>query len=152
MNSTTDRVVFNRDLNPDEYLSVTFFLMGFMQKYEDDDLYFYVEVSENIDLTITTYRAEEVQWQARELMCTDHEAVISITEFEGFYEDLNMLMWSCGINNLNRYVAQTSYTLERDYDPHICIAKNEKDAYYYFSRVLQLEDIITIREDNEETY
>lgn len=151
MSLTTDRVVFNRVLNAEEYLSISFFMIGFMSKYQDEDLYYYVEVHESLDINITTYRAEEVQWQAKELFCTDHEAVICINEFEGFYENTMELLWREGINDLNRYIAQTSHTLEHDEDPFWCVAKDETEAYYYFSEILQLEDIITIREDNEET-
>ena len=125
--------------------------MGFIQRYSDEDLYYYVEVSEQMDLNITTFRAEEIQWQANQLFCTDHEAVISITEFEGFYEELHEILWANNLNDLNRYVAQTAESIEADMEAAVCIAKNEKEAYHYFSEIVQLEDIITVREDNEET-
>ena len=151
MSLTTERIVFSRDLNTDEYLSISFFMIGFMHRYQDEDLYYYVDVTEDLDLNITTYRAEEIQWQANQLMCTDHEAVISITEFEGFYEDLQAMLWRCNLNSLNRYVAQTIETIENDEKPMWCVAKDEADAYHYFTEILQLKEVITVREDNEET-
>ena len=33
MNSGIERIVFNRDLKTEEYVSLSFFMVGFMQKY-----------------------------------------------------------------------------------------------------------------------
>lgn len=151
MSFTTDRIVFSRELSTEEYLSISFFMIGFMQRYEDSDLYYYVEVGENLDLHISSYHAEEIQWQAKELMCTDHEAVVSITEFEGFYEELCEMLWVNHLNGLNRYVAQTAESISEDFTAATCIAKDHKEAFYYFDTILKLPEIITVREDNEET-
>ena len=151
MNSGIERIVFNRDLKTEEYVSLSFFMVGFMQKYRDEDLYYYVEVSDDLDLNVTTYEAYEVQWQASELLCTDHEALVSMTEFDGFYEEVMEMLWRNNINNYDRYVAQTKETIAEGLKPRWCIAPTEEDAYHYFSHILKLEDIITVRIDNEET-
>lgn len=152
MSLTPERVVFNRELKTEEYVSLSFFMIGFMQKYTDEDLYYYVEVSEDLDLHVTTFEAREVQWQAGELLCTDHEALMAIVEYDGFYEECMEMLWRNDINDLNRYVAQTEETISTDEEPRWCIAANEKEAYHYFSEILRLDKIITVREDNEETF
>lgn len=151
MSLPTNRVVFNRDLNEKDYEGVSLFMSSLLQRYSDQDLYFYVEVGEMLDLGVTTYQAEEVQWQARQLMCTDQQALISICEFDGVLEELLTMFWELGVLPLNRYVAQTVRTLEEDSEPITCIAKDEQEAYFYFNTILNIDDIITIREDNEKT-
>ena len=151
MNSGIERIVFNRDLKTEEYVSLSFFMVGFMQKYRDEDLYYYVEVSDDLDLHVTTYDAYEVQWQASELLCTDHEALVSMTEFDGFYEEVMEILWRNNINSYDRYVAQTKETIGEGLDPRWCIASTEEEAYHYFSHILKLKDIITVRKNNEET-
>lgn len=152
MNSGIERIVFNRDLKTEEYVSLSFFMVGFMQKYKDEDLYYYVEVSEDLDLNVTTFDAYEVQWQASELLCTDHEALVSMVEYDGFYEEVMEMLWKNNINNLDRYIAQTTESIETGEDPRWCIAPDEEQAYHYFAHILQLKDIITVRIDNEEAY
>lgn len=150
MNSGIDRIVFNRDLKTEEYVSLSLFMAGFMQKYKDEDLYYYVEVGENLDLHVTTYDAYEVQWQASELLCTDHEALVSMTEFDGFYEEVMEMLWRNKINDYDRYIAQTVESVGEGLEPRWCIASSLDDANHYFSHILNLKDIITIRIDNEE--
>jgi len=152
MNSGIERIVFNRDLKTEEYVSLSFFMVGFMQKYREEDLYYYVEVGEDLDLNVTTYEAYEVQWQASELLCTDHEALVSMTEYDGFYEEVMEMLWRNGINDYDRYIAQTVESVGEGLQPRWCIASTEEDAYHYFSHILKLEDIITVRVDNEETF
>jgi len=151
MNSGIERIVFNRDLKTEEYVSLSFFMVGFMQKYRDEDLYYYVEVSDDLDLHVTTYEAYEVQWQASELLCTDHEALVSMTEFDGFYEEVMEMLWRNNINGYDRYVAQTKETIGEGLDPRWCIASTEEEAFHYFSHILKLKEIITVRKNNEET-
>lgn len=151
MNLNTERIVFNRELKTEEYVSLSFFMVGFMQKYSDEDLYYYVEVSEDLDLNVTTFDAYEVQWQASELLCTDHEALVSMTEFDGFYEECMEMLWRNGIGSYNRYVAQTKDSIEYGEDPRWCISSTYEEAHNYFHNILRLKDVITIREDNEET-
>lgn len=151
MNSSTDRVVFNRDLDPQEYVTISIFMMGYLSKYSDHDLYYYVEVKESLDLNITTFEASEIQWQANELMCTDQQALIAVCEYDGFYEEVLITLWENGIGDYNRYVVQTKESIISDEEPPFCIAKTEEDAYHYFANILHLEDILTVREDNEET-
>lgn len=151
MNSAIDRVVFNRVLKTEEYLSLSFFMIGFMQKYDDQDLYYYVEVSDDLDLSVTTYEAYEVQWQASQLMCTDHEAVVSMTDFDGFYEEVMEMLWETKINDYERYIAQTIETIGEGTDPRWCIASSKEDARHYFSDILKLKDIVSIKLSNEET-
>ena len=93
MRSDTERVVFNRSLNPDEYLSASLFMMSLLLKYKNEDYYYYVNVGKDMDMNVTTYTSEEVQWQANELMCTDLQAVFAIAEYDGFYEDLTEILW-----------------------------------------------------------
>lgn len=151
MNSGIDRVVFNRVLKTEEYLSLSFFMIGFMQKYDDQDLYYYVEVSDDLDLSVTTYEAYEVQWQASQLMCTDHEAVVSMTDFDGFYEEVMEMLWERKINDYERYIAQTIETIGEGTDPRWCIASSKEDAHHYFSDILKLKDIVSVKLSNEET-
>lgn len=152
MRSETERVVFNRALNPDEYLSASLFMMSLLLKYKNEDYYYYVNVGKDMDMNVTTYASEEVQWQANELMCTDLQAVFAIAEYDGFYEDLTEILWKNNIGGYNRYVAQTTHTLIKDEDVKHCIAKSEKDAMFYFDTILGVDDILTIREDNEEIF
>lgn len=152
MSLAPERVVFSRELRTEEYVSLSFFMIGFMQKYTDEDLYYYVEVSEDLDLHVTTFDAYEVQWQASELLCTDHEALVSMVEYDGFYEECMELLWQNKIGAYNRYIAQTKDTIEHGEEPRWCIAETEEEAYNYFHNILHLQNIITIREDNEETF
>jgi len=151
MSLTPERVVFSRQLATEEYVSISFFMIGFMHKYTDEDLYYYVEVSEDLDLHVTTFDAYEVQWQASELLCTDHEALVSMVEYDGFYEEVMEMLWRNGINKYDRYVAQTEETISEGLDPRWCISATEEEAYHYFSHILKLKHIITVRKDNEET-
>lgn len=152
MRSETERVVFNRALDPDEYLSASLFMMSLLLRYKQEDYYYYVNVGKDMDMNVTTYTSEEVQWQANELMCTDLQAVFAIAEYDGFYEDITELLWKNNIGGYNRYVAQTTDTLIKDEDVKHCIAKSEKDAMFYFDTILGVDDILTIREDNEEIF
>lgn len=152
MNSGIDRIVFNRELKTEEYVSLSIFMIGFMQKHNEEDYYYYVEVSDDLDLSVTTYEAYEVQWQASELLCTDQEALVSMIEFDGFYEEVMEMLWRNKIGPYNRYIAQTKDTIEYGEEPRWCIAENDEEAHHYFSDILHLQNIITIREDNEETY
>lgn len=146
------RVVFNRELSDEEIAHIGLFVLAAIRRHKDDDYYFYIHVYEDLDITITSYRALEVQWQAHQLMCTDLDAVVSMVEYEGFYEDYMKLLWTNEIGNLNRYVAQTERTLVENIDPVWCIARNEKDALYYFKNIINIKDVLTVREDNEETF
>lgn len=152
MSSGLEKVVFSRDISETELYTISLFLESLIQRNKTDDQYYYVDVKEDLDLTITGYRAEEVQWQAKELMCTDLQALFSIVDYDGFYEELMQTLWANKINGLTRYVAHTKTTLLKDQEPHFCIAKNEKEANYYFKTILQLKDILTVREDDEEIF
>lgn len=152
MSSGLEKVVFSRDISDSEFFTVSLFLEGLLKRNKEDDQYYYVDVKEDLDLTITGYRAEEVQWQAKELMCTDLQALFSIVDYDGFYEELMDTLWANKINGLTRFVAQTKTTLIKDQEPHYCIAKNEKEALYYFKTILQLKDVLTVREDDEEIF
>lgn len=152
MNLGTDRIIFSRDLSEEEYISLSIFMVGFIQNHGEEDLYFYVDINDNFDLSVSTYEAEEVQWQAAQLMCTDQEAVISMTEYDGYYEEIMELLWKNDINNYDRYIAQTIETIGEGIDPRWCVASDEKEAFHYFSNILKVKDIVTIRVDNEETF
>jgi hypothetical protein len=147
------RVVFSRELSDGEIGQIGLFVLAAIRGNDDIyDYYFYIYVDQDIDITITSYRSEEVQWQAKQLLCTDLDAVVSMVEYEGFYEDYMRLLWANEIGDLNRYVAQTKKTLTQNIDPVWCIAENEKDALYYFKNIINIKDVVTIREDNEETF
>ena len=152
MSSGLEKVVFSRDISETELYTVSLFLDSLIKRNNTDDQYYYVDVKEDLDLTITGYRAEEVQWQAKELMCTDLQALFSIVDYDGFYEELMQTLWDNQINELTRYVAQTKTTLLKDQEPHYCVSKNEEEAHYYFKTILQLKDILTVREDDEEIF
>ena len=152
MKSSLERVVLNRDLTPEEYLSVSFFMMSVMMRPGESDSYYYVKVNDDMSLNVTSYDPKEVLWQAKELMCTDLQALYAIVEYEGFYEQLLEELWSRGIGDYNRYIAQTDKSLVDQDETRYCFAKKEADAYFYFDKILHLENILTIREDNEEIY
>lgn len=105
-----------------------------------------------MDMDVTTYTSQEVQWQAKELMCTDLQAVFAIAEYDGFYEEITQIFWKNDIGGYNRYVAQTASSLYNDRDDNFCIAKSEEDALFYLGVILGIDDILTIREDNEEIF
>ena len=152
MRSKTERVVFSRRLESEEYLSASLFIMSLLLKYKEEDYYYYVNVDANMDMDVTTYTSQEVQWQAKELMCTDLQAVFAIAEYDGFYEEITQIFWKNDIGGYNRYVAQTASSLYNDRDDNFCIAKSEEDALFYLGVILGIDDILTIREDNEEIF
>lgn len=156
MRSAIDRVVFNRSLTPEERETVSIYMASVLISNALEEYYYYVHVGNMDDremsISISTFSAEEVQWQANELMCTDLQAVYAIAEYDGFYEELMELLWINEINDYDRYIAQTKASLTGDEHVRHCIARSEKDALFYFNSILGVEDIITVRKDNEEIF
>ena len=63
----------------------------------------------------------------------------------GSIEEVMEILWRNNINSYDRYVAQTKETIGEGLDPRWCIASTEEEAYHYFSHILKLKDIITVR-------
>lgn len=146
-----ERIVFSRELSEEEYILASIHLLSILHRYNQDS-YYYVDIRSDQHMSVLALPEEEVHWQANELMCTDREAVIALLEYEGFYEELQYTLWKNNIGDLNRYIAHSEENIIHGTDPEPCIAKTEQDAYFYFNNILGILDILTVREDNEETF
>ena len=59
-------------------------MMSVMMRPGESESYYYVKVNDDMSLNVTSYDPKEVLWQAKELMCTDLQALYAIVEYEGF--------------------------------------------------------------------
>lgn len=146
------KVVFNRRLSLAEAVNVYSILMETLREGGDEDTYYYVSVGEDTDLFIEGISSDEVYWMARKLSVEDKHAVTALIEYPAFWDGLKDHLYNCGINDYKRYQVFTKNDLmgegTRVWEEYL--GESEEDAYEFFSKVLMIEDIVSILEMEDE--
>jgi hypothetical protein len=119
---------------------------------EIGSVYYYVFLRDEFDMMIETVPSEEVYWMAGHLQISDREAVMLMVEYPGFWEDLKDILYALRINNYKKYNVFTKNDLmgEGDVTWEEYIGESEEDALRFYRDILQVEDIVSIIEMEDE--
>ncbi|MEJ6794604.1 MAG: hypothetical protein QNK68_06305 [Flavobacteriales bacterium] len=152
MKLNQNRIVLSRDLDEDKAFLVYSSLENVLNRYNTNNNYFLIDLDVDFGVSVITYDPDEIQWLARELGCTDREAVICVYYYDGFLEDLKDVLYINGINDYKRYYVVTKEELldGKDVDYGDYIGKSKEDAFFYFENIVGASEIISIQEDYEE--
>lgn len=148
------KIVFNRKLSLAEAVQAYSILVETLGHDRDESMYYYVIVEKDFieNLFIEAVSPEEVHWMANKLSITDRQALVCIIEYPSFWEDLKDHLYVCGINNYKRFSVFTKNDLmgegNRTWEEYV--GKDEDDAYYFYSKILLIEDIVSIIEMEDE--
>ena len=151
MDLNLNRIVISNGLTDAEYRDISFAILSLMSSGKIEKDYHYVYVDKKTGVNVISLAENEVFWQSKRLNCTDKEAVVSIIEYEGFYESLSTLLYDQGIGGYKKFNCITKeIVISNDLDPYVCYETDMRYAKYYFESILRLEEIISIYEDEEE--
>jgi len=148
------RVVFNRKLSLTEAVQAYSILVDTLKDSKDKGMYYYVIVQLDFidNLFVEAVAPEEVHWLANKLSVDDRQALVCIMEFPSFWEDLKDHLYNCEINNYKRFSVFTKNDLmgegNRVWEEYI--GEDEEDAYYFYSNILLIQDIVSIIEMEDE--
>lgn len=148
------KVVFNRKLTSTEAVQAYTVLVEIIDvEREAGSVYYYVFLRDEFDMMIETVPSEEVYWMAGNMQISDREAVMLMVEYPGFWEDLKDILYACRINDYKRYNVFTKNDLmgEGDVTWEEYIGESEKDALIFYRDILQVKDIVSIIEMDDET-
>ena len=151
MELNLNRIVISNGLTDDEYRDISFAILSLISSGKLTKDYHYVYMDKKTGVNVLSLGENEVFWQSKRLNCTAKEAVISIVEYEGFYEALSTLLYEKGVGGYKKFNCITKEIVISDgLEPYICFETDIRYAKYYFENILNLDDIISIYEDEEE--
>jgi hypothetical protein len=152
MKLNQSRIIISRDLDEDKAYLVYSSLEDVLKRYNNNNNYFFIDLEVDFGVSVIAYEPDEIHWLARELECTDREAVICVYYYDGFLEDLKDVLYINGINDYKRYYVVTKEELlgGKDIDYGDYIGKSKEDAFFYFENIVGAPEIISIQEDYEE--
>ena len=143
-----NKIIIEKQLTTEQGLAVYDTLKALIDS-TDYDCYYYVDII-NFQIRVDSVRAEQVEWYAKQLKCTEKEAMTCLSLYPGFLYDLNSILYFSGINDLRRFEAQVSEDPIENFNTYQefgdFFGKSKKEAMMFFRDILEVENLTGVRQ------
>lgn len=149
------KILTSKTFSVEEVLSAYSIMMKLMEAKDADKFYYYIDTDNEGFAHVFVTNVEEVEWLAKKLNCKPKQALMCINEYPGFWDDLKDILNLVGVSGYDkRFFVFTERDLFSDeFNPNSheeYVGESKEDAMEYFRDVVNISDIISIIEDEEE--